>query len=135
MQRQEASLHTGKVRMLHRMQKGEAKRMESTTRRGIALKLRLLYHVNHIARGYQRTRRKNRIKMGRKPKRDSYKRAKIILRTLPERHIEKHKALVCHGTRRKKRPDTPTWYIFWPKKRGTDKKTLEIRILIHRPIL
>ena len=73
--------------------------------------------------------------MERESKRNSYKRTTIIFGKSTKRYRQEHAPLVCYGTRRGQRSNTPTRYFFRTKKCRADKKTLEIRIYIYRTIL
>ena len=45
------------------------------------------------------------------------------------------KALVCDGTRRRKRQNTPAWDCFWTESSRTYKTTMGLRYSIRRKIL
>ena len=79
--------------------------------------------------------KKNRTEMGKKSKRNSYKRVEIVFRTVSERYYQECKTLVCNRIRRDGGPNTSAWYLFRTKKCRTNKKALAIRIFIYRPIL
>ena len=83
----------------------------------------------------KRNRRKNQLKMGRKPERDSNKGIKTISGKGKKRNRKKHKALVRYRTGREKRQNTFARYLLRSKIGRTYKKTLEIRVCIYRRIL
>lgn len=79
--------------------------------------------------------KQDRLKMGRKPERNSNKRIKTISRKGEKRNREKYKTLVRYRTGRRKQQNTLARYILRSKIGRTYKKTLEIRVCVYRRIL
>ena len=90
---------------------------------------------NPIAWNAMKERRKERLKMGRKPERNSNKRIKTISGKGKKRYREKYKTLVRYRTGRKKRQNTFARYLLRSKISRTYKKTLEIRVCVYRRLL
>ena len=75
--------------------------MESKTRRRVAFEFWVFHYIDNKPRRHKRNRRKERLKMGRKPERNSNKRIKTISGKGKKRYREKYKTLVRYRTGRK----------------------------------
>ena len=80
--------------------------MESKTRRRTTLEFWVFHYIDNKSGRYKRNRKKDRLKMGREPERNSNKRIKIVSGKGKKRYRKKYKTLVRYRTGRRKRQNT-----------------------------